>query len=191
MVLLVDNYDSFSYNLYQYFGTLCDEIRAVRNDRITVEEIRKLRPSHLILSPGPGFPKDAGICLEAAKELEGTMPILGVCLGHQTIGEAYGGKVVHAPRLMHGKTSRIKLSAKCPLFSGMPESIEAARYHSLVVEKDSLPDCLEVTATDGDGQIMGLRHRKFPTYGIQFHPESFMTEHGMDMIRNFLNTCSN
>lgn len=185
MILLIDNYDSFSYNLYQYLGQLCDDVKVVRNDQITVNEIRGVKPSHLVLSPGPGFPKDAGICLEAAKSLAGELPILGVCLGHQSIGEAYGGKVVHAPRLMHGKTSRIKIDTECPLFYGLPETIEAARYHSLVVEKDSLPDNLIVTATDGDGQIMGLRHRDYPVYGIQFHPESFMTEHGLDIIRNF------
>lgn len=185
MILLIDNYDSFSYNLYQYLGQICDDVKVVRNDRITVDEIRTLKPSHLVLSPGPGFPKDAGICLEAAKSLAGKLPILGVCLGHQSIGQAFGGKVVHAPRLMHGKTSQIKIDTDCPLFNGLPETIKAARYHSLVVEKDSLPDLLVVTSTDGDGQIMGLRHRDYPVYGIQFHPESFMTEHGLDIIRNF------
>lgn len=187
MILLIDNYDSFSYNLYQYIGAICSDVKAVRNDQITVDEIRRLKPSHLVLSPGPGFPKDAGICLDAAKKLEGKMPILGVCLGHQTIGEAYGGKVVHAPKLMHGKTSKIKLNTDCQLFKGMPQIIEAARYHSLVVEKNSLPDCLQITATDSDGEIMGLKHKDYPTYGIQFHPESFMTQNGLDIIKNFLN----
>ena len=186
MILLIDNYDSFSYNLYQYFGQLCGNIKAVRNDRITVEEIRALRPSHLVLSPGPGYPKDAGVCLEAAKTLAGELPILGVCLGHQTIGQAFGGHVAHAPRLMHGKTSSIQLDNSCPIFAGLPGSIKAARYHSLVVTKESLPDCLKVTARDEDGEIMAVAHRELPVYGIQFHPESFMTEYGMEIIRNFI-----
>ena len=186
MILLIDNYDSFSYNLYQYFGQLSGDIKAVRNDRITVEEIRALHPSHLVLSPGPGYPKDAGVCLEAVHSLAGELPIFGVCLGHQTIGQAFGGKVSHAPRLMHGKTSNIALDAKCPLFKGLPENIEAARYHSLVVEKVGLPDCLEVTARDTDGEIMGLQHRNYPIFGIQFHPESFMTQHGLEIVKNFI-----
>jgi anthranilate synthase component II len=186
MILLIDNYDSFSYNLFQYFGQLSGEIKAVRNDRITVDEIRALHPSHLVLSPGPGYPKDAGVCLEAAKTLAGTLPILGVCLGHQTIGQVFGGTVAHAPRLMHGKTSRIRLDNTCPIFAGLPASITAARYHSLVVTKESLPECLAVTAEDEDGEIMAVAHRQYPIYGIQFHPESFMTEHGMEILSNFI-----
>ncbi len=186
MILLIDNYDSFSYNLYQYLGEICEDVKVVRNDRITIDEIETLNPSHLILSPGPGFPKDAGICLEAAVSFADKLPILGVCLGHQTIGEAFGGRVIHAPRLMHGKTSMIDIDTNCRLFRGLPKSIKAARYHSLVVDKSSLPDCLAVTATDSDGEIMGLCHRDFPVYGIQFHPESFMTEHGLILLRNFI-----
>lgn len=188
MVLLIDNYDSFSYNLYQALGALCggEAVRVVRNDRVTVEEIRALRPSHLVLSPGPGFPRSAGVCMEAAKRLAGELPILGVCLGHQAIGETFGGRVVHAPRLMHGKTSLVRLDTRCPLFAGLPEETEVARYHSLVVERETLPSCLEVTAQDAEGQVMGLRHRERPVFGIQFHPESFMTARGADMLRNFL-----
>jgi anthranilate synthase component II len=186
MVLLIDNYDSFSYNLFQYFGKLSCDIKAVRNDRITVEEILKLHPSHLVISPGPGFPKDAGICLDAVSGLAGKMPILGVCLGHQTIAQAFGGRVEHAPRLMHGKTSNISVDTSCPIFKGLPDHIEAARYHSLVAVKEGLPDCLEVTAQDDEQQIMGLMHRSYPIYGIQFHPESFMTQHGLEIIKNFI-----
>jgi anthranilate synthase component 2 len=186
MILLIDNYDSFSYNLFQYFGELKADIKAVRNDRISIEEIRKMNPSHLVISPGPGYPKDAGICLDAVREFSGKIPILGVCLGHQTIGQAFGATVSHAPELMHGKTSNIKADTSCPIFIGMPENFEAARYHSLVVKKEGLPDCLKVTATDDDGEIMGLMHRKFPVYGIQFHPESFMTEHGIEILKNFI-----
>ena len=186
MILLIDNYDSFSYNLYQYFGQLTGDVKAVRNDRITIDEIRSLRPSHLVLSPGPGYPKDAGICLDAARSLAGEMPILGVCLGHQTIGQAFGGTVAHAPRLMHGKTSIVHVDTACPLFKEMPESIEAARYHSLIVEKEGLPDCLKITAQDDEGEIMGISHRDYPIFGIQFHPESFMTQHGIDIIKNFI-----
>ncbi|CDZ24646.1 Anthranilate synthase component II [[Clostridium] cellulosi] len=186
MILLIDNYDSFSYNLYQYFGMLGTDVRAVRNDRISVGEIAALKPTHLVLSPGPGFPNDAGICLEAVKRFAGVIPILGVCLGHQTIGQAFGAEVVHAPRLMHGRTSKITVDTGCPIFKGLPKTFEAARYHSLVVGNDGLPKCLEVTATDDEGTIMGLRHREYPVYGIQFHPESFMTEHGLDILKNFI-----
>lgn len=186
MNLIIDNYDSFSYNLYQYFGAIDPDIRIIRNDRVTVDQIKEMNPAHLILSPGPGFPKDAGICLEALRELSGRMPILGVCLGHQSIGEAFGGRVVHAPRLMHGKTSKILLDQTCPIFKGLPGRIEATRYHSLVVECAGFPDCLTVTARDEDGQIMGLMHQKLPVFGVQFHPESFLTEYGQEMVRNFL-----
>lgn len=186
MILLIDNYDSFSYNLYQYFGQLTNEVKAVRNDRVTVDEIRALRPSHLVLSPGPGYPKDAGVCLDAVRSFAGELPVLGVCLGHQTIGQAFGGKVVRAPRLMHGKTSNIRLDTACPLFKALPENIEAARYHSLIVEKDGLPDCLEITAQDDEGEIMGIRHRDYAVFGIQFHPESFMTPLGLDILKNFI-----
>ena len=186
MVLLIDNYDSFSYNLMQMIGTECGDVRVVRNDRITPEEIERLRPDQLVLSPGPGFPKDAGVCVGAVRRLAGKIPILGVCLGHQSIGESFGGRVVHAKKLMHGKTSPIRLDTGCPLFRGLPEEITAMRYHSLVVERDTLPACLRVTAAGEDGQIMALAHREYPVYGVQFHPESFMTEHGPEIIRNFL-----
>lgn len=186
MVLLIDNYDSFSYNLYQYFGSICGEIKAVRNDALTTDEIEKINPTHLVLSPGPGYPKDAGICLETVRRFAGKIPILGVCLGHQTIGEAFGAKVGHAPKLMHGRTSEITADTNCPLFRGIPEKFKAARYHSLVVKKENLPLCLKITARDGDGEIMGLCHMEYPVFGIQFHPESFMTEHGHEIIENFL-----
>lgn len=188
MVLILDNYDSFSYNLYQYVGTLNPDVRIVRSDKIDVVDIRTLAPEKLILSPGPGYPKNAGICLTALRKLKGEIPTLGVCLGHQSIGEAYGGRVVPAPRLMHGKKSRIRLDNDCPLFRGLPDEIEGARYHSLVVEKKSVPACLRVTATDPDGEVMGLAHRDYPVYGVQFHPESILTRYGMDIIRNFLKT---
>lgn len=187
MVLLIDNYDSFTYNLYQYIGQICGEVRAVRNDRITVSGIKALKPSHLVLSPGPGFPKDAGVCLDAVKEFAGEIPILGVCLGHQTIGQAFGGLVSHAPKLMHGKTSMIKADTQCLIFKGLPDTFRAARYHSLVVKKEGLPECFRITAWDESGEIMGIEHKNFPLFGIQFHPESFMTEYGIDMLRNFMN----
>jgi anthranilate synthase component 2 len=186
LVLIIDNYDSFSYNLYQYIGAVNSDVRVIRNDKITVDEIKQLSPTHLVLSPGPGFPKDAGICCYALRELKGIMPILGVCLGHQAIGETFGGRVIHAPRLMHGKKSRIKVDITCPIFNSLPESFEAARYHSLVVERQSLPDCLKITATDEDGEIMGMEHKEYPIYGVQFHPESILTQHGAEIIANFL-----
>lgn len=186
MILLIDNYDSFSYNLYQYFGMLCGDVLAVRNDRISVGEIAALNPTHLVLSPGPGFPNDAGICLETVRKFAGVVPILGVCLGHQAIGQAFGAEVVHAPRLMHGRTSEITVNTDCPIFKGLPKTFKAARYHSLAVRKEGLPKCLEVTATDDEGTIMGLSHNEYPIFGIQFHPESFMTEHGLDIIKNFI-----
>jgi anthranilate synthase component 2 len=188
MVLIIDNYDSFSYNLYQYIGAFNNDVRVIRNDKITVDEIKTLSPTHLVLSPGPGFPRDAGICCDAVRTLKGVMPILGVCLGHQSIGEVFGGRVIHGPRLMHGKKSRIKVEPSCPIFKGLPESFEAARYHSLVVERQSLPNCFKITATDEDGEIMGIAHRDYPVYGVQFHPESILTQHGAEMIANFLNS---
>lgn len=185
MILIIDNYDSFSYNLYQLFGAVTHNIKVVRNDKIDIDGIKALNPSHIVLSPGPGYPKDAGICLGTVHEFAGKIPLLGVCLGHQAIGEAFGGKIVHAPRLMHGKTSRIKLDTKCAIFKGLPPEIVAMRYHSLIVENGTLPNCFEVTARDEDGEIMGICHREFPVLGIQFHPESFKTERGLDIIRNF------
>lgn len=185
MILILDNYDSFSYNLYQVFGTITPDVRVVRSDCITVDGVQELHPSHLVLSPGPGFPKDAGICIEAVHALKGELPILGVCLGHQAIGEAFGGTVVHAPQLMHGKTSRVTLDTNCPLFKGLPKQANVMRYHSLVVEKATLPSCLQVTATEPQGEVMAFMHKDIPIFGLQFHPESFMTEYGVDMLRNF------
>lgn len=186
MILVIDNYDSFTYNLYQYIGEMNPDIEVDRNDRITTGEIRRKNPSHIIISPGPGFPKDAGISIELIRELGSEIPILGVCLGHQAIGEAYGGKVVHARELVHGKASDIELDRECELFSSLPEKIRGGRYHSLIVDSGSLPGELKVTAVKADGEIMGLKHKKYPVYGIQFHPESVLTPYGKKILRNFL-----
>ena len=186
MILLIDNYDSFSYNLYQLIGGINPDIRVIRNDEMTVDEIRALAPSHLILSPGPGRPADAGICEAAAVELAGEIPILGVCLGHQAICEAFGGVVSYAKRLMHGKQSRITLDRDCPLFAGLPETIPAARYHSLAAPEDMLPACLKVAARTLDGEVMAVAHKEYPIYGLQFHPESILTPDGPTILRNFL-----
>jgi anthranilate synthase component II len=186
MILIVDNYDSFTYNLYQYAGEINPEIEVYRNDRITAEEIIQKAPTHVILSPGPGYPKDAGITVELIRKAGPRIPILGVCLGHQAIGEAYGGKVVHARQLMHGKASEIDIVPGCALFTGLPERICAGRYHSLIVQRESLPKELEITAKTDEGEIMGLKHRQYPVYGIQFHPESILTPQGRDILRNFL-----
>ncbi len=190
MILLIDNYDSFSYNLFQLVGAISPDIRVVRNDQLTVEEIRQMAPSHLILSPGPGRPKDAGICEEAVKALSGTIPILGVCLGHQAICEAFGGAITYAKVLMHGKASQVTLDRTCPLFRGLPETIQAARYHSLAAEETSLPPCLAVTARSEDGEIMAVSHLEFPVYGLQFHPESILTPQGRTIVQNFLEVTS-
>ncbi len=186
MIIIIDNYDSFTYNLYQYIGALNSEIEVHRNDRITIGEIEAKKPSHIVISPGPGFPASAGISIQVVRELGKVIPVLGVCLGHQAIGEAFGGKVVHAEKLMHGKTSEIDIDSRCRIFEGMEDRIAAARYHSLIVERKSLPDSLEVTATSDEGEIMGLKHKEYPVYGIQFHPESIMTPDGMTILRNFL-----
>lgn len=186
MILIIDNYDSFTYNLYQYVGEINTDIEVIRNDKITIDEIRKKNPSHIIISPGPGFPKDAGISIDLIKELGKSIPILGVCLGHQSIGEAYGAKVVHAKELMHGKSSEIEILRNDGLFEGLPNKINAARYHSLIVDKNTIPPELEVTAQTEDGEVMGLKHREYPVYGIQFHPESILTTDGKTMIRNYL-----
>ncbi len=191
MILLIDNYDSFSYNLFQLVGGLNPDIRVVRNDQLSVEEIRALHPSHLILSPGPGRPADAGICEEAARELAGEIPVLGVCLGHQAICEAFGGTVTYAKRLMHGKTSAVLLDTGCPLFRGLPERVQGGRYHSLAAPEALLPDCLQVTARTEDGEVMGVRHRDFPVFGLQFHPESILTPEGPAMLKNFLEVTCN
>ncbi len=185
MILLIDNYDSFSYNLVQLAGSINPDIKVIRNDELTVGEIRALDPSHIILSPGPCYPKDAGICEEAAVRLS-DFPILGVCLGHQAICEAYGGKIVHAKQLMHGKMSIVDIDNSCPIFEGLPNKMEAARYHSLIADSDTLPECLEVTSRDSIGEIMAVRHKEKNVYGVQFHPESILTPLGKTIISNFL-----
>lgn len=185
MLLMIDNYDSFTYNIVQYFGQLGEEVQVHRNDRITLEEIEAIRPERLVISPGPCSPEEAGISVPAITRFAGKIPILGVCLGHQSIGAAFGGKVVQSMSLMHGKTSPIHHDGR-ELFRGLPNPFQATRYHSLVVERESLPESLEVTAWVENGEIMGLRHRELPVWGVQFHPESILTEGGMDLLRNFL-----
>ena len=185
MILVIDNYDSFTYNLVQYLGELGAELEVRRNDQTTVEEIARLRPERIVISPGPKTPNEAGICLEVIEKLAGRMPILGVCLGHQAIGQAFGGKVVRAPQLMHGKTSEIRHDGKT-IFSGLPNPFSATRYHSLIVERSTLPPCLEISATTSDGLIMGLRHKEMKVEGVQFHPESVLTDAGKQLLANFL-----
>jgi len=185
MILLIDNYDSFTYNLYQYVAELGYEVKVIRNDEIPVEEIGKLNPTHIILSPGPGTPKEAGMTLDVIKMYKGKIPLLGVCLGHQSIGEAFGGDVVHAPVLMHGKTSMIFHNGK-GVFLNLPSPYRATRYHSLIVKEETLPSELEITARTDDGLIMGLKHKTLNIHGVQFHPESILTEHGKPLLRNFL-----
>ena len=185
MVLMIDNYDSFTFNLVQYFGELGSEVRVVRNDALSVEAAASLQPSAVVISPGPCAPEQAGISLELIARLAGKVPILGVCLGHQAIGQAFGGRVVRAKRVMHGKVSRVRHDGS-GVFAHLPAEFIATRYHSLVVERDTLPDCLEVTAESEDGEIMGLRHRRFPVEGVQFHPEALLTEHGHRMLQNFI-----
>ncbi len=185
MLLMIDNYDSFTFNIVQYFGQLGQDVQVHRNDRITLEEIEALAPQRLVISPGPCSPEEAGISVAAIKHFAGRIPILGVCLGHQSIGAAFGGNVVRSVSLMHGKTSPIHHDGK-ELFAGLPNPFDATRYHSLVVERSSLPACLEVTAWVDNGEIMGLRHRDLPIWGVQFHPESILTTGGMDILRNFL-----
>lgn len=186
MILLIDNYDSFSYNLYQLIGEIDPDIRVIRNDEMTVEEIEAMKPARIILSPGPGRPEDAGMIMEAARTLEEKIPILGVCLGHQAICAAFGAAVTYAKELMHGKQSQIRFDTDSPLFRGCPQTAPAARYHSLAVDADTLPDCLRVTARTGDGEVMAVEHRDYPIFGVQFHPESIMTPDGKTMIRNFI-----
>lgn len=186
MTLIIDNYDSFSYNLYQMVGALDPDVRVVRNDQVTVADIRALAPSRLILSPGPGRPAQAGVCREAVQALAEEMPILGVCLGHQAICEAFGGVVSYAKQLMHGKPSQVRLDPACPLFRGLPETISAARYHSLAAVEDTLPDCLQVTARAPDGEVMAVWLRGRPVYGVQFHPESILTPQGGELLKHFL-----
>lgn len=188
MILLIDNYDSFSYNLYQMIGQLEPEIRVVRNDELTVEEIRDLQPDGIILSPGPGKPEDAGVTVEAARMLGGEIPILGVCLGHQAICTAYGATVTYARELMHGKQSETEFDRDCRLFDDCPEKALVARYHSLAAVEETLPECLRVTARTVDGEIMAVQHVEYPVYGLQFHPESIMTPDGKKMLKNFVDS---
>ena len=184
-VLLVDNYDSFTYNLYQYLGELGAEVRVVRNDELSVEAAVDSGAQRIVISPGPGTPDQAGITLELIRRAAGRIPVLGVCLGHQALGQAMGGRVGRAPRLMHGKTSQIHHDGRS-LFAGLPDPFTATRYHSLIVERDSVPECLEMSAWTDDGIVMGLRHREYPLEGVQFHPESILTTVGKDLLRNFL-----
>ena len=185
MLLMIDNYDSFTFNLVQYFGELGQDVRVFRNDQITVEGIAALKPEHLVLSPGPCSPAEAGICVEAIQHFAGKVPLLGVCLGHQAIGAALGGKVVRAQVQMHGKASTITTD-RAGVFRGLPEQFSVIRYHSLAIERASLPNMLEVTATSEDGEIMGVRHRELAVEGVQFHPESILSEHGHALLKNFL-----
>lgn len=185
MILVIDNYDSFTYNLVQYLGELGADLRVYRNDAITIDGIRELRPERIVISPGPGVPADAGVSIAAIREFAAEIPILGVCLGNQAIGEAFGGRVLRAASLMHGKTSEICHDSQT-IFRGLPYRFKATRYHSLIVEKETLPESLEVSATTPDGLIMGLRHRRYRVEGVQFHPESIMTEHGKKLLENFL-----
>ncbi len=191
MILLIDNYDSFSYNLYQLIGSVDSNIQVVRNDKITIQEIEALKPRAIFLSPGPGRPADAGICIQVIQELGGKFPIFGVCLGHQAICEAYGGVVGYARELMHGKTSMVELDGDSLLFRGMDSSIQVARYHSLAAEESTLPSCLKVTAQTADGDIMAVEHVRYPVYGVQFHPESVLTPKGYYIIKHFLEGISN
>ena len=186
MILLIDNYDSFSYNLYQQAAAIRPDIRVIRNDGITVEALEALRPSHILLSPGPGYPKDAGICEEVVRRLGGSIPILGVCLGHQAICEVFGAEICHARQLMHGKQSLLSIDSGEPLFEGLPETLPAARYHSLVAREGTIPECLKVIARDGIGEVMAVRHREKPICGVQFHPESILAPQGDTIMRNFL-----
>jgi anthranilate synthase/aminodeoxychorismate synthase-like glutamine amidotransferase len=186
MLLMIDNYDSFTYNLVQYLGELGEDIRVFRNDKITVREIEDLRPERIVISPGPCTPKEAGISMDVARHFSGKVPILGVCLGHQSVGAAYGGVIVNAEKLMHGKTSFIHHDGKT-VFKELPTPFEATRYHSLIIKRESLPDCFEISAWTEDGEIMGIRHREHILEGVQFHPESILTAVGKDLLRNFLN----
>lgn len=185
MLLMLDNYDSFTYNLVQYFGELGEDVKVVRNDQATVAEIAAMNPSRICISPGPCSPAEAGISIELIQYFAGKVPILGVCLGHQAIGAAYGGKIVRAHQLMHGKTSPVSHSGT-DVFKGLPSPYTVTRYHSLAIERESLPDCLEITAETADKEIMGVCHKTLPVYGVQFHPESILTEHGHTLLRNFL-----
>lgn len=185
MLLFIDNYDSFTYNIVQYFTELGQEVAVRRNDDITLEEIEALNPQYLVIGPGPCSPKEAGISVAAMRHFAGRLPIMGVCLGHQTIGEAFGGRIVRAKTLMHGKVSPVSHSGK-GMFKGLPNPATCTRYHSLVIDRNTMPECLEVTAWTEDGEIMGVRHKEYAVEGVQFHPEALLTEHGHDMLNNFL-----
>ena len=185
MLLMIDNYDSFTYNLVQYFGELGEDVKVVRNDEITVDQIATMNPRRIVVSPGPCTPNEAGVSVPVIRRFAGKIPLLGVCLGHQSIGQAFGGRIVHAKQLMHGKVSRIS-HRSAGVFQGLPNPLMATRYHSLVIQRESLPDCLEVTAWTDDGEIMGVRHRELAVEGVQFHPESILTERGHDLLANFL-----
>lgn len=185
MILIIDNYDSFTYNIAQELGELGAEVRVIRNDHISVNEVRALNPSHIVISPGPGFPKDSGVSPQVIRELGHEIPLLGVCLGHQAIGEVFGGVVSHAQRQMHGKISLMHHEGDA-LFEGLPNPFEATRYHSLVILPETLPDCLTVTARTVEGEIMGVRHKQFPIVGVQFHPESILTQNGIRILQNFM-----
>lgn len=187
MILLIDNYDSFSYNLYQLIGSIEPDIKVIRNDEMTVEQIRELHPDRIIISPGPGRPENAGIITEAVKQLGSEIPILGVCLGHQAICQAFGATITYASQLMHGKQSEARLDTNTPLFYGCPQKTPVARYHSLAADKNTVPDCLKITAETSDGEIMAIQHKTYPIFGVQFHPESIMTPEGAKMLGNFIN----
>ena len=186
MILLIDNYDSFSYNLYQMIGSINPDIKVIRNDEMTVEEIEALNPSRIILSPGPGRPENAGVIIDVIKKLKGKFPILGVCLGHQAISMAFGAMVTYAPRLMHGKQSEVKIDTEDKIFKGLPERIKVARYHSLIADPDTIPEELKVTAVTDEGEVMAVSHKDYPIYGLQFHPESILTPEGKTILYNFI-----
>ncbi len=187
MILLIDNYDSFSYNLYQLVGSITPDIRVIRNDECTPQEIEQMAPSHIIISPGPGKPKDAGRCEEIIRYFQGKIPIMGVCLGHQAICEVFGATVSYAKELMHGKMSVVQLDTECEIFQGLARQQEVARYHSLIALKDTIPDCLQVTAVTKDGEVMAVRHKEYAIYGLQFHPESILTPNGKSIMEKFIN----
>ncbi|WP_313074909.1 anthranilate synthase component II [Lacrimispora sp.] len=186
MILFIDNYDSFTYNLVQMIGGLNPDIKVIRNDELTVEEIKELSPSHIVLSPGPGYPKDAGVCEDVVRSLAGTVPILGVCLGHQGICEVFGAEITRAKKLMHGKQSILSIDSSDPLFQGLENKIAAARYHSLIARRETLPSCLTTIGTDDMGEIMAVKHKDYAVYGLQFHPESILTPNGESILKNFL-----
>ncbi len=187
MILLIDNYDSFSYNVYQFLGAVVDKLKVIRNDEMTVEEVRALNPKAIVISPGPGKPRDAGICEAVIKELGKSIPILGICLGHQAICETFGGEVTYANELMHGKQSEVSLDTKSPLFQKLGEKMKVARYHSLAASPEKMPEELKIIGVTAEGEIMAVEHKAYPIYGVQFHPESILTPNGMDIIKNFCN----